>query len=457
MAPKILIADDEPGMRKSLAIMLRREGYAVSEAASGQDALDQLGAEVFGLVISDLRMTPVSGLDLLRAVKQANSAVEVILMTGFGSIESAVEAMKLGAFDFITKPFQQEEIVLRVRNALEKHRLKAEVDLLRAEVTSAFGVDGIVGASEPIRHLLELIPRVARTDSTVLITGESGTGKELVARAVHAASRRSQGPFISVSCAALPETLLESELFGHIKGAFTGAQAARKGLLEEAHQGTFFLDEIGEAPAPIQAKLLRVLEERTIRRLGDNRSIAIDVRIITATNRDLDAAVRDKQFREDLLYRLNVIRIHLPPLRERMEDLPLLIRHFLAVHGRKLERRLEGVAPAALEALRRYSFPGNVRELSHMIERAVALAAGPLIEAPDLPEVVRRGETPSLPAAGAPAPTTSPLKEAVDTLEHEQILEALRQADWNISRAAQRLGISRNTLRYRMEKFHLKP
>jgi two-component system response regulator HydG len=444
-------------MRKSLAIMLRREGYAVSEAVSGKDALDQLGAEVFGLVISDLRMTPVSGLDLLRAIKQANSAAEVILMTGFGSIESAVEAMKLGAFDFITKPFQQEEILLRVRNALEKHRLKAEVDLLRAEVTSAFGVDGIVGASEPIRRLLELIPRVARTDSTVLITGESGTGKELVARAVHAASRRSQGPFISVSCAALPETLLESELFGHIKGAFTGAQTARKGLLEEAHQGTFFLDEIGEAPSAIQAKLLRVLEERSLRRLGDNRSIAIDVRIITATNRDLEAAVRDKQFREDLLYRLNVIRIHLPPLRERREDLPLLIRHFLAVHGRKLERRLEGIAPAALEALQRYSFPGNVRELSHMIERAVALAAGPLIEVHDLPETLGRGEAPSPPAALAPALATSPLREAVDTVEQEQILEALRQTDWNISRAALRLGISRNTLRYRMEKFHLKP
>ncbi len=457
MATKILIADDEPGMRKSLAIMLRREGYAVSEAASGKDALDQLGSEVFGLVISDLRMAPGSGLDLLRAIKQANSAVEMILMTGFGSIESAVEAMKLGAFDFITKPFQQEEILLRVRNALEKHRLKQEVDLLRAEVTSAFGVEGIIGASEAMRELLELIPRVARTDSTVLITGESGTGKELVARALHAASRRAHGPFVSVSCAALPETLLESELFGHIKGAFTGALAARKGLLEEAHQGTFLLDEIGEAPASIQAKLLRVLEERTIRRLGDNRSIAIDVRIIAATNRDPERAAREKQFREDLLYRLNVIRIHLPPLRERMEDVPLLARHFLGVHCRKLERRLEGLAPAALDVLRRYSFPGNIRELSHLLERAVALAAGPLIEVHDLPERLGQGETLSPPAADTSALPVSPLKEAVDSVEQEQILEALQQTDWNISRAAQRLGISRNTLRYRMEKYRLSP
>jgi two-component system response regulator HydG len=452
MTPKILVADDEPGMRKSLAIMLRREGYAVSEAASGQDALGQLDTEVFGLVIADLRMEPVTGLELLRAVKQANPGVEVILMTGFGSIESAVEAMKLGAFDFITKPFQQEEILLRVRNALEKHRLKEEVDLLRAEVTSAFGVEGIVGTSEPMRRLLELLPRVARTDSTALISGESGTGKELVARALHAASRRAHGPFISVSCAALPEPLLESELFGHVKGAFTGALAARKGLMEEAHQGTFFLDEIGEAPASIQAKLLRVLEERTIRRLGDNRSIAIDVRIVAATNRDLESAVREKQFREDLLYRLNVIRIDLPALRERMEDVPLLARHFLAIHCRKLERRLEGITPAAIDALRRYSFPGNVRELSHVIERAVALAAGPLIEVNDLPERLVRGEVAPPPPA---APGASPLRDAVDTVEREQILEALKQTDWNVSRAAQLLGISRNTLRYRMEKYRL--
>lgn len=456
MVNKILVADDEPGMRKSLAIMLRRDGYAVSEAASGKDALEQLGTEVFGLVIADLRMEPVSGLELLRAIKQSSSHVEVILMTGFGSIESAVEAMKIGAFDFITKPFQQEEILLRVRNALERHRLKEEVDLLRAEVTSAFGVEGIVGASEPMRRLLDLVPRVARTDSTVLITGESGTGKELVARALHAASRRAHGPFISVSCAALPEPLLESELFGHVKGAFTGALAARKGLLEEAHQGTFFLDEIGEAPASIQAKLLRVLEERTLRRLGDNRSIAVDVRIVTATNRDLEMAVREKRFREDLLYRLNVIHIHLPALRERMDDVPLLVRHFLGLHCRKLERRLEGIAPEALEALRRYSFPGNVRELSHLIERGVALAPGPMIEVHDLPDRLMQGEAPPLPPAAAPAPV-SPLKEAVDSVEREQILEVLRQTDWNVSRAAQQLGISRNTLRYRMEKYGLHP
>ncbi len=457
MVTKILIADDEPGMRKSLAIMLRREGYAVSESASGQDALAQLGADVFGVVIADLRMDPVSGLELLRQVKQASTDVEVILMTAFGSIESAVEAMKLGAYDFITKPFQQEEILLRVRNALEKRRLKDEVDQLRAEVTSAFGVEGIIGTSEAMRELLSLLPRVARTDSTVLITGESGTGKELVARALHSASRRAQGPFISVSCAALPEQLLESELFGHVKGAFTGALAARKGLMEEAHAGSFFLDEIGEAPASIQTKLLRVLEDRTLRRVGDNRFIAVDVRVIAATNRNLESAVRDKAFREDLLYRLNVIRIHLPPLRDRMEDVPLLARHFLIQHCGRLDRRLEGIAPAALDVLRRHSFPGNVRELSHVIERAVALATGTMIEPHDFPEHLLHPPAGPAPEAPTNAPPSTPLKETMSSVEQEEILEALRVTNWNVSRAALRLGVSRNTLRYRMEKYRLHP
>src|SRR6266540_3478669 len=277
---RLLVVDDEAGMRKSLAIMLRREGYAVAEAASGKDALDQLGREVFDLVVADLSMDDLSGLDVLRHVKQTSPDVEVILMTGYGTIESAVEAMKLGAFDFITKPFHSEEILLRVHNALDKRRLRQEVHRLRAEVQTTSGPDRIVGVSEPMRRLLASLPRVGQTESTVLITGESGTGKELVARALHATSRRAQGPFVSLSCAALPEPLLENELFGHVKGAFTGALAARKGLLEEAQGGTFFLDEIGEAPLAIQTKLLRVLEERSIRRLGDNRSWPVDIRVV---------------------------------------------------------------------------------------------------------------------------------------------------------------------------------
>ncbi|HMH49906.1 MAG TPA: sigma-54 dependent transcriptional regulator [Candidatus Acidoferrum sp.] len=456
--PRVLVVDDEAGMRKSLAIMLRREAYAVSEAAGGTEALDQLGREVFDLIVADLNMDDLSGLEVLRHVKQANPDVEVIMMTAYGTIESAVEAMKLGAFDFITKPFQPEEILLRVRNAVDKRQLRREVHRLRAEAQNASGLERIVGVSEPMRRLLASVPRVGQTDSTVLVTGESGTGKELIAHAIHATSRRAQGPFVSVSCAALPEHLLENELFGHVKGAFTGALAARKGLLEDAHGGTFFLDEVGEAPLAIQVKLLRVLEERSIRRLGDNRSLPVDIRVVAATNRDLDVAVGEKTFREDLLYRLNVIRLHLPPLRERSDDVPLLARHFLAMHCRQLASDLEGFSPDALAVLAGYPFPGNVRELSNVIEQAVALAAGPLIELDDLPERVRRGQSP---AARLTPPTatmsSSPLEDALEGVEQEQIREALRVTGWNISQAATRLGVSRNTLRYRIEKYGLRP
>ena len=456
--PRVLVVDDEAGMRKSLAIMLRREDYTVAEAAGGTEALDQIGREVFDLIVADLNMDDLSGLEVLRHVKQANPDVEVIMMTAYGTIESAVEAMKLGAFDFITKPFQPEEILLRVRNALDKRQLRREVHRLRAEAQHASGLERIVGVSEPIRRLLASVPRVGQTDSTVLVTGESGTGKELIARAIHTTSRRAHGPFVSVSCAALPEQLLENELFGHVRGAFTGALAARKGLLEEAQGGTFFLDEVGDAPLAIQTKLLRVLEERSIRRLGDNRSWPVDIRVVAATNRDLDVAVREKAFREDLLYRLNVIRLHLPPLRERSDDVPLLARHFLALHCRQLERELEGFSPEALSALGGYAFPGNIRELSNVIEQAVALSAGPLIELDDLPERVRHPQSLSGRATPpAAATSTTPLEDAIEGVEQEQIREALRVTGWNISQAATRLGVSRNTLRYRIEKYGLRP
>jgi len=455
---RVLVVDDEAGMRKSLAIMLRREDYLVTEAAGGNEALDQLGREVFDLIVADLNMEDLSGLEVLRHAKQANPDVEVIMMTAFGTIESAVGAMKLGAFDFITKPFLAEEILLRVRNAIDKRQLRREVHRLRAEAQNASGLDRIVGVSEPIRRLLASVPRIGQTDSTVLITGESGTGKELIARALHTTSRRAQGPFVSVSCAALPEQLLENELFGHVRGAFTGALAARKGLLEEAQGGTFFLDEVGEAPLAIQTKLLRVLEERSIRRLGDNRSCPVDIRVVAATNRDLDVAVREKVFREDLLYRLNVIRLHLTPLRERSDDIPVLARHFLALHCRQLARDLEGFSPQALAVLSDYAFPGNVRELQNVIEQAVALATGPLIELHDLPDRVCHPQT-LAGRATPPAATTSstPLEDALEGVEQEQIREALRLTGWNISQAATRLGVSRNTLRYRIEKYGLRP
>jgi len=450
MAAKILVVDDEAGMRKSLAIMLRRDGHSVEEAAGGREATEKLGGGGFDLVITDLKMDGVSGLDLLRLVKQGHPGVEVILMTAFGTIEAAVDAMKLGAFDFITKPFYMEEILLRVRNASEKRHLAAEVHRLREEVKSASQAVGIVGVSKAIHDVMAMLPRIAETDSTVLITGESGTGKELVARALHAGSRRAQGPFVSVSCAVLPEQLLENELFGHVKGAFTGAGAARKGLLEEAQAGTFFLDEIGEAPPSVQVKLLRVLEERSIRRLGDNRAIPVDVRIVTATNRDLQQAVQAKSFRDDLFYRLNVIRIHLPPLRERRDDIPVLARHLLTRHVARLGRYLTGFSPPALALLTQYDFPGNVRELSNVVEQAVALAAGPMIETGDLPAPL------SPPPVGAEptAPTPAGRRRLVE-MERALIIERIRALGGNLHLVAEDLGISRTTLWRRMKEYQI--
>ena len=333
-----------------------------------------------------------------------------------------------------------------IEDNIENNQLTLQNIRLRREIKREYNFPGIVGQSEGIRQILTILPRVAQTDSTVIITGESGTGKELIARAIHGASGRAQGPFVSVSCATFPEHLLENELFGHVKGAFTGALAARKGLFEEAHGGTFFLDEIGEAPLPIQTKLLRVLEERSIRRLGDNRPIAVDVRILAATNRDLATAVQDKVFREDLFYRLNVIRIHLPSLRERMEDVPLLARHFLALHGQRLQRDLDGFSPAALEILTAYPFPGNVRELSNAVEQAVALAAGPRIEPHDMPEKLRHPEAAAVSPAGP---------KSLAAVERDQILERLQARGGNLGLVAKDLGISRTTLWRRMKEYKI--
>jgi two-component system, NtrC family, response regulator HydG len=450
MPDRILVVDDDSAMRRSLAIMLRREGYAVSEEAEGRAAVDIVGREPVDLVVTDLRMNGISGLDLLRQVKHTTPDVEVIVMTAYGTIEAAVEAMRHGAFDFITKPFEMEPALLRVRNALERRKLKSEVHRLRAEAANGFGLEAIVGESDAIRRILAVVPRAAQTDSTVLVTGESGTGKELVARAIHGASRRVSGPFVSVSCAALPDQLLENELFGHVKGAFTGAAAGRKGLLEEAQSGTFFLDEVGEASSEIQKKLLRVLEERSMRRLGDNRPIPLDVRIVTATNRDLQDSVDAKTFRDDLYHRLNVIRIHMPPLRERMEDVPLLARHFLARHSSRLGRTFTGFSADALAALSKYTFPGNVRELSSIVEQAVALADGPLVELPDLPSRVTAPPPPGTPSV---VPSGRP-KSLVD-LEREAILERIEARGGDLHAVAGDLGISRTTLWRRMKEYNI--
>ena len=438
---KILVVDDQRNMRTTLAMMLRGAGYEVDEAADGGEGAD-LGAKgAYDLVVTDLRMGPIDGLAVLRAVKDAQAMTEVIVMTAYGTIESAVEAMRVGAFDYIQKPFTENELLLKVHKALENRRLVGQVQALASEFRERYGFDNIVGRSQAIRDVLVRIVKIAPTDATVLITGESGTGKELVAKAIHANSRRHDRPFVPVNCAAITETLLESELFGHARGAFTGAATARKGLFEEADGGTFFFDEISETPLSFQAKLLRAIQEGEIRRLGENKAIRVDVRIIAATNQDLGPAIVEKRFRQDLYYRLNVARFQLPPLRERREDVPILVDFFLDKYNRKMQthaRLREGV----LEALMAYEYPGNIRELENMMEQAVALAGGGAIDIDDIVPGKRKNDA----AAGRA------LAEVVDGAERQAIESALRECDGNRERAAELLGISATTLWRKMTR-----
>lgn len=453
MTAKILIVDDDPQMRMTLANLLRREGYTTAEADGGVEAITRLKEDVFDLLITDLHMEPMSGMDLLRTVKQTQPDLEAIVVTAFGTVETAVEAMKLKAFDFITKPFQPDEIVLRVRNALEKCRLKEELRRLRVETKTAFGIDSIIGKSDALRRVLNILPRIAQSDSTVLITGESGTGKELIARAVGTESRRANGPFVSVSCAALPEQLLESELFGHAKGAHSTAYTARKGLFEEAHGGTFFLDEIGEAPVAVQVKLLRVLEERSIRRLGENRSIPVDVRLVAATNQNLEELIKAGRFRADLFFRLNVVRLHMPPLRERVDDIPLLTAHFIDKHNRRAERKIAGIERDAMAVLMAYPWPGNVRELQNSIQRMLVIAGGEILTAADLPSEICDSAQRARPR---PFGVKDQIRETTAITEKIMIRDALEQNDWNVTRSARALGISRATLQTKMKLYNLR-
>ncbi|MGH7854505.1 MAG: sigma-54-dependent transcriptional regulator [Candidatus Binatia bacterium] len=453
MTMHLLVVDDDPQMRRSLAILLRRENYEVSEAPSGEEALELLQREVFDLLITDLHMEPMSGLDLLKQVKQTHAELEVIVVTAFGTIDVAVQAMKLKAFDFVTKPFQPDEILLRVGNALEKSRLKDEVRRLQVEAKSAFGIEGIVGRSEALRQVLTILPRVAQTDSTVLITGESGTGKELVARAIGLASRRAQGPFVSVSCGAFPDLLIESELFGYEKGAHSTAFSARKGLFEEAHGGTFFLDEIGEAPLPVQVKLLRVLEERSVRRLGGNRSTPVDIRLVAATNRNLEELIKAGRFRADLFYRLNVVRLKMPALRERIDDIPLLMAHFIEKYNQRTGKRIAGMSSEAKALMMAYPWPGNIRQLENVIQSMMAVSTGEIPAVSDLPDEIR-GLTES--GENLPSGLKSATQATVDQIEKNRILDELTANQWNVTRTARSLGISRATLQNKMKKFSLR-
>src|SRR5688500_9040793 len=380
---KVLVVDDQRNMRTTLALMLGDAGYEVVEAYDGEHACDMVGGDAFDLVLTDLKMGSTDGIDVLRHTKEVAPLTEVIVMTAYGTIETAVEAMKLGAHDYIQKPFSEQELLIKVQKAMEKRHLAGEVSLLAAEFRERYRFENIIGRSGAVRDVLGRIVRVALTDATLLITGETGTGKELVAKAIHANSKRASRPFVTVNSAAISETLLESELFGHARGSFTGAVNARKGLFEEADGGTFFFDEIAETSLAFQAKLLRAIQENEIRRVGENKAIKVDVRLIAATNQDLLLAIAEKRFRQDLYYRLNVARFQLPPLRERREDLFDLSTFFLDKYNRKMGTKAR-LDESVIEAFNQYDFPGNIRELEHMIEQAVALVQDGVIGKDDV-------------------------------------------------------------------------
>jgi two-component system, NtrC family, response regulator PilR len=453
---RVLVVDDEQSMRDLLAIMLRQTGYEVAVADGGETAIERLKAETFDLVVTDLRMRKVDGLTVLKAAKEHSPRTVVLVVTAYASTETAVEAMKLGAYDYVTKPFKLDELKVTVANALERRRLQEENLALKRQLHRERGFENFVGRSPKILDVFETIRKTADSGSTVMITGESGTGKELVAQALHWESDRRNGPFVSVNCGAVPETLMESELFGHVKGAFTGAIANSEGLFAAADTGTLFLDEITEIPQTVQVKLLRAIQERQIRRVGDTKDIKIDARLIAASNRDLGRAVSDGLLREDLFYRLNVIPIHLPPLRDRREDIPLLVAHFLKKLSRAVGRYVRGVAPEAMTTLEQHHWPGNIRELENVIERAIVLGSGELLEADALPGNLcqprdRQDVSLELPAEGID------LEVTLDRIEHRYMQLALERVGGVQSRAAELLRLSFRQFRYKLQKHAPRP
>ncbi len=442
----ILVADDDPGLRESLERTLTREGYGVVMASDGRAALERLQAGSIDLVLTDLKMPGLSGLDLLRAAKAISPDIDVILLTAFGTVEEAVKAMKEGAYDFLSKPFRREQLLKLIDKALERRSLIAQNRALRQQLEDLRAKGQLIGNSAAFRRVITLVEQVADSSATVLIQGESGTGKELVARAVHECSPRRQRPFVAVNCAALPETLLESELFGYERGAFTGAAGRKEGRFEMADGGTLFLDEVADLSLVTQPKILRVLQEGEFERLGATRMIRVDVRIVAATNQELPQMVREKRFREDLYYRLNVITVNVPTLRERPEDIGLLASHFLRVYAAKNNRRLEGFTDEALQRLEGYAWPGNVRQLENVIERSVVLARDRLIDARDLPEEV--GGIKSPPRDAILSLVGTPLAE----IEQRLLDETLRITDGNKTQAARLLGIDVRTVARKLER-----
>ncbi len=442
---KILIVDDQDNARSMLVEMLGAEGYVVDQATDGQTACAMVDQNGYDLVITDLRMGNVGGLEVLRRTRDLSPLTAVIVMTAFGTIEDAVEAIRAGAHDFVQKPFVHEELLVKVARAARARERANDLGGMAPDFRERYNFGNIIGHSAEIREILGRIVRIAPTDATVLITGESGTGKELVARAIHANSLRAERPFVSINCAALTETLLESELFGHVRGAFTGAVQSRKGLFEEANGGTFFFDEIAETPPSLQAKLLRAIQEGEIRRLGDNKPINVDARIIAATNQELRRRIEEKQFREDLYYRLNVARFELPALRERKEDIPPIVESFVKKYGEKMGR-VASVGPGVMDYLLSYDFPGNVRELENLVEQGVALAPDGQIQLRDMVPTSSNG--------GSHLGHRS-LSEVVNDAERDAIVRALRASEGNKERAADLLGLSPTTLWRKMKRLQL--
>jgi DNA-binding NtrC family response regulator len=455
---KVLVIDDEVNLRKVLAAMLRRDGYDVTVAADGEQGLAEFQKNGADIVVTDLVMPKAGGMEVLRAVNTANPDVPVIIITAHGTVDSAVEAIKAGAFDYITKPFDQAELSAVIAKASKAHDIAQRSVRADARARAA-----IIGESVQMQDVFKIIDKVADTPSTVLITGESGTGKELIASALHGASSRRDKPFIKINCAAIPHNLIESELFGYERGAFTGAVTSKPGRFELADGGTLFLDEIGEIPVEMQVKLLRALQEGEFERVGGIKTTHVDVRLIAATNRDLQAEIEAGRFRKDLYYRLAVVPVALPPLRERRSDIPMLARHFIDKYNRKLNKRIEGITDEAMAVLQAYAWPGNIRELENLIERALLFADGPHITAKDLPDTTRQGATPppaSLAASVDTPPGEGGLKDIVRMkaaeLEKDLITKALEETGGNVTRAARLLQISRKSLQTKMKEFGLR-
>jgi DNA-binding NtrC family response regulator len=442
----ILIVEDEPKMRRLLELQLAEEGFQARIAADAETGLQMLGKEPFDVVVTDLKLPGMSGLEFLQAVKRVNADLPVVIMTAFGTVESAVDAMKAGASDYVLKPFSLAELVLVIRKELASHELRQENRDLREALGRRYEYKNIVAKSDKMQAVLALVERVAPTNSTVLIGGESGVGKDLVARAIHEHSQRANGPFVKINSTAIPETLLESELFGYEKGAFSGATTSKPGKFEAANNGTLFLDEIGDVPAAIQVKLLRVLQDREFERLGGTRTLKVDVRLVAATNRDLRAALEEGTFREDLYYRLNVVAIDIPPLREHKEDIPALAQFFLEKFARGSGKPTHNITPAAMKMLMDFHWPGNVRELQNVIERAITLSTGSTLDVADIHiDTARRAHVET-------GSAVLPEGVSMEQWEEELLREALKRANGNKSQAARALGLSRNALRYRLSK-----